>query len=165
LLSLRLPRSPRNHSERMDSMPNPAFTIRELEERDLPELARIMAEGFPRHSRAFWENCLRLIKQRDRAPGTPQYGYGIEADGLKGAALALGSLHGPPDSPQTIVNISSWTVRPLEPPAVRSACPRSSIPSVASLQPSIHASAIEARMFPRLSNTGEPKRTRLATFS
>jgi hypothetical protein len=103
----------------MDSMPNPAFTIRELEERDLPELAQIMAEGFPRHSRAFWENCLRLIKQRDRAPGTPQYGYGIEADGLKGAALALGSLHGPPDSPQTIVNISSWTVRPSHrgPPA------------------------------------------------
>jgi hypothetical protein len=93
------------------NVPNPAFTIRELEERDLPELAQIMAEGFPRHSWAFWENCLRLIKNRDRAPGTQQYGYGIEADGLKGAALALGSLHGPADSPQTIVNLSSWTVR------------------------------------------------------
>jgi hypothetical protein len=93
-------------------LPNRAFTIRELEERDLPKLAQIMADGFPRHSLAFWENCLRLIKNRDRAPGTPQYGYGIEADGLKGAALALGSLHGPADSPQTIVNISSWTVLP-----------------------------------------------------
>jgi hypothetical protein len=100
-------------------MSDQAFTIRELEEPDLPELAQILAEGFPRLSRAYWDNCLRIIRDRDRAPGTPQFGYGIEADGLKGAALALGSLHGPADSPQTIVNISSWTVRPSHrgPPA------------------------------------------------
>ena len=89
---------------------NPAFTIRELEERDLPELSKILAEGFPHHSRAFWENCLRTSKNREPAPGTQQYGYGIEADGLKGAVLTLGSLHGP--ARQTVVNISSWTVRP-----------------------------------------------------
>jgi hypothetical protein len=35
-------------SMKSDDMPNPAFTIRELEERDLPELAQIMVEGFPR---------------------------------------------------------------------------------------------------------------------
>src|SRR2546430_4389697 len=93
-------------------MHNRAFTIRELEERDLPELAQIMLEGFPRHPQAFWEDSLRLIKNRVRAPGTQQYGYGIEADGLKGAVLTLGSLHGPADCPQKIVNISSWTVRP-----------------------------------------------------
>lgn len=93
-------------------MPNRAFTIRELEERDLPELAQLMLEGFPRHPRAFWENSLRRIRNRVRAPGTPQYGYGIEEHGLQGAVLTLGSVHGPTDSPQTIVNISSWTVRP-----------------------------------------------------
>jgi hypothetical protein len=78
-----------------------------------------MTEGFPRHPFSFWENCLRHIKNRERAPGTQQYGYGIEADGLKGAVLTLGSLHGPTDSPQKIVNISSWTVRPSHrgPPA------------------------------------------------
>jgi hypothetical protein len=100
-------------------MPDHDFTIRELEERDLPELAKILAEGFPRLSQAYWESCLRAIQNRDRAPGTPQFGYGIEANGLQGAALALGSMHGPADSPQTIVNISSWTVRPSHrgPPA------------------------------------------------
>lgn len=93
-------------------MHNRAFTIRELEERDLPELTQLMLEGFPRHPRAFWEDSLRRIKNRVRAPGTQEYGYGIEEDGLQGAVLTLGSLHGPADSPQTIVNISSWTVRP-----------------------------------------------------
>jgi hypothetical protein len=93
------------------NMPDYAFTIRELENRDLPEVAQILANGFPRLSNAYWQNCLRIIKSRDRSPGTPQFGYGIEADGLQGVILAFGSLHGPADSPQTIVNLSSWTVR------------------------------------------------------
>jgi hypothetical protein len=100
-------------------MPDDTFAIRELEDRDLPALARILAEGFRRHSLGFWEDRLRLIADRDRAPGTQKYGYGIEANGLQGAALTLGSLHGSPESPQTVVNISSWTVRPSHrgPPA------------------------------------------------
>lgn len=95
------------------------FIIRELEGSDLPQVADILAEGFPRVPRTYWERCLRIIRDRDRAPGTPQIGYGIEDKGLTGVVLALGSLHGPPDNRQTIVNISSWTVRPTHrgPPA------------------------------------------------
>ena len=88
------------------------FTIRELEKSDLLEATQVLAEGFPRASRDYWERCLSIIGDRERPPGTPQFGYGIEDGGLMGVALALGSLHGPPDNPQTIVNISSWTVRP-----------------------------------------------------
>ena len=91
-------------------MPDPAFTIRELEERDLSEAVQVLAEGFPRLSRTYWESCLRIIKDRNRIPGTPQFGYGIEDGGLQGVVLALGSLHGP-DNRHTIVNLSSWTVR------------------------------------------------------
>lgn len=100
-------------------MPNSAFTIRELEEQDLAELAQIMSEGFPRHPLAYWQNRMQTLTNRVCAPGTQRYGYGIEADGLKGAILTIGSLHGPSDSPQKIVNISSWTVRPSHrgPPA------------------------------------------------
>jgi hypothetical protein len=77
-------------------MPNPAFAIRELEERDLPELTQIMVEGFPRHPRPFWEDCLQHLKNRVRAPGTQQYGYGIEADGLKGRYWRLDCCTGRP---------------------------------------------------------------------
>jgi hypothetical protein len=44
------------------NMPDYAFTIRELENRDLPEVAQILANGFPRLSNAYWQNCLRIIK-------------------------------------------------------------------------------------------------------
>lgn len=93
-------------------MSEPTYVIRELEDADLDQLAALLAEGFSRHSPDFWKESLARLRSRKPAPGTPQYGYGIDDGGLQGAALALGSLHGPPESPQTIVNISSWTVRP-----------------------------------------------------
>lgn len=93
-------------------MSESAYVIREIEDADLGHLAGLLAEGFDRHSVAFWEECLEKLRLREPAPGTPRYGYGIDDGGLQGAALALGSLHGPSESPQTIVNISSWTVRP-----------------------------------------------------
>ena len=88
------------------------LAIRELEPDDLPEMANILAEGFPRHSLAFWQSRLAGMARREYAPNTPLFGYGIDDDGLQGVALTFGSLHGPPEARQTIVNISSWTVRP-----------------------------------------------------
>jgi hypothetical protein len=88
------------------------YAIRELEHSDLPEMARILAEGFPRHSLECWQARLRTLAQRDPAPGTPLFGYGLDVDGLQGVGLTIGSLHGPPEGRQTIVNGSSWTVRP-----------------------------------------------------
>lgn len=89
-----------------------AFTIRQLEHADLPEVAKILAEGFPRQSLAFWQDQLRKMAQRQPAPGTPLFGYGLDIGGLQGVILTFGSLHGPAEARQTIVNISSWTVRP-----------------------------------------------------
>ncbi len=88
------------------------YAIRELEPSDLPETARILAEGFPRHSLDRWRNRLQVLAQRNPAPGTPLFGYGLDVDGLQGVGLTIGSLHGPPETRQTIVNGSSWTVRP-----------------------------------------------------
>jgi hypothetical protein len=90
------------------------FSIRELEHADVPQMVQILAEGFPRHSLAFWQDRLSGMKQRQRAPGTPLFGYGIEEGGLKGVVLTFGSLHGPAEARQTIINISSWTVRPSQ---------------------------------------------------
>jgi hypothetical protein len=88
------------------------YVIRQLEHSDLSETARILAEGFPRHSLECWQARLRTLAQRDPAPGTPFFGYGLYVDGLQGVGLTIGSLHGPPEARQTIVNGSSWTVRP-----------------------------------------------------
>ena len=88
------------------------FAIRELEHSDLPEAARVLAEGFPRHSLECWQGRLRLLAQRDPAPGTARFGYGLDVDGLQGVGLTIGSLHGPLETRQTIINGSSWTVRP-----------------------------------------------------
>lgn len=93
-------------------MSNYSCTIRELEVADLPAVVRVLAEGFPRVSDRHWDRCLKIIKDRDYPRGTPQFGYGIEDSGLQGVVLTLGSLHGVAESSQTIINISSWTVRP-----------------------------------------------------
>jgi hypothetical protein len=91
-----------------------AFSIRELEHADIPQMVQILAEGFPRHSLALWQARLNGMERRQRAPGTPLFGYGLEDGGLQGVALTFGSLHGPAETRQTIVNISSWTVRPAQ---------------------------------------------------
>jgi hypothetical protein len=86
--------------------------IRELESRDLPDVAEILSEGFPSHSLDVWRRRLRVLAERDPAPGTSRFGYGLDVDGLQGVGLTIGSLHGPPLARQTIVNGASWTVRP-----------------------------------------------------
>ena len=115
-----------SHSSRGSDVPRPAssgdgpgnissarrYVIRELEHSDLPETARLLAEGFPRHSLDCWQNWLQILAQRDPAPGTPRFGYALDVDGLQGVGLTIGSLHGPLEARQTIVNGSSWTVRP-----------------------------------------------------
>jgi hypothetical protein len=87
------------------------LSIRELERRDVPQMAEILAEGFPRRSIAFWQDRLSRMERRQRAPGTPLFGFGLEESGLQGVVLTIGSLHGPAEARQTIVNISSWAVR------------------------------------------------------
>jgi len=86
--------------------------IRQLEHTDLPVVARLLAEGFPRQPLAFWQDRVRAMAQREAPPGTPHFGYGLDVGGLQGVVLTFGSLHGPAETRQTIVNISSWTVRP-----------------------------------------------------
>jgi hypothetical protein len=89
------------------------FAIRALENSDIPDAARVLAEGFPKQSLECWQGRLRTLAQREHAPGTPRLGFGLDVDGgLQGVSLTIGSLHGPREARQTIVNGSSWTVRP-----------------------------------------------------
>ena len=92
--------------------PQSRLAIRELEHSDIPEAARILAEGFPRHSSGRWQDRLRTLAEREPAPGTPLFGYALDVDGLQGVGLIISSLHGPPEARQTVVNGSALAVRP-----------------------------------------------------
>ena len=43
------------------------FVVRQLENSDLPQVANILAEGFPKYSLAFWHNRRHAMAQRERA--------------------------------------------------------------------------------------------------
>lgn len=89
------------------------YSFREIDVSDLPTVATLLTEGFPRRSPEFWSDRLQRLRARDPAPNTPRFGHAIEtADGLQGVALTIGSLHEADIAPLTIINISSWTVRP-----------------------------------------------------
>lgn len=89
------------------------YSFREIETSDLATVATLLTEGFARRSPEFWTDRLQRMRALDPAPNTPRYGYAIETpDGLQGVALTFGSLHEAEIDPLTIINISSWTVRP-----------------------------------------------------
>lgn len=86
--------------------------IRPIRDADLPDVITLMCESFPRRDRAYFEAGLKRLAAREVPEGTETYGYLIDDDGPKGAVLAISSWHGPPDTRQLFVNISTWCVAP-----------------------------------------------------
>jgi len=82
--------------------------IREIDAADLPEVISLLREGFPRRSRAHWENAFQHLQRRPQVSGFPRFGYAIEAGGLQGVMLLLTSELGN----GIRSNLSSWYVRP-----------------------------------------------------
>jgi len=86
--------------------------IRQIGERDLPQVATLLTESFPRRSRSYWETGLAKLGARPSLPGRPRYGYVIDDDGIRGVLLAISSRHGKEGEEMTMTNISSWCVAP-----------------------------------------------------
>ena len=74
------------------------FVVRQLEDSKFQKKSEILAEGFPKYSLAFWHNRRQAMAQRERAPGTPAFGYGFDVGGLQGVILTFGSSQRPPSS-------------------------------------------------------------------
>jgi hypothetical protein len=87
--------------------------IRHIKRADLPEVAKLLTEGFPLRSRAYWEAGLARLAERITPKGFEQYGFVVERGGLTGVILTISSDHQTPDGPRVYTNISSWTVGPL----------------------------------------------------
>ena len=86
--------------------------IRQIGERDLPQVASLLTESFPRRSRSYWETGLAKLGARPSLPGRPRYGYVIDDDGIRGVVLTISSRHGKEAKEMTLTNISSWCVAP-----------------------------------------------------
>ncbi len=98
---------------RPSARPVPDYEIRELDDKDIPEIVGLLAEGFPRRTRGYWQAGLRQLADRDRPASTEKYGYGLASDdGLQGVVLTIPSIHAGPAGPLVLVNISSWYARP-----------------------------------------------------
>jgi hypothetical protein len=83
--------------------------IREIENSDLETVLDLLAEGFPRRSRAYWRFGLDHLRRRPKIGKFPRYGYLLDAHGPQGLILLITS-EGP--GLESRSNLSSWYVRP-----------------------------------------------------
>jgi hypothetical protein len=92
---------------------NGAFEIRNIDDRDLPNVVSLLCEGFPRRTAAYWWAALKRLGERERPANSEKYGYTLTTgDVLSGIALTIPSIHIGASGLQQFVNISSWYVRP-----------------------------------------------------
>ena len=88
----------------------PDDPIRPLEPDDIPAACRLMAESFPRRDVAYFERGFERLAAAPEVPGCERYGHVIDDGGIRGAVLAIPSLHDYGDRTQPFVNISTWCV-------------------------------------------------------
>ena len=78
---------------------------------DLPGVADLLCQGFPRRTRAYWTSGLARLAQLAPLDGLPRFGWLLEASGRPvGVCLLISSR--PPDDPSAGIrsNVSSWYV-------------------------------------------------------
>jgi hypothetical protein len=89
----------------------PLVACREIVETDLPEVASLLAEGFPRRSLDYWRQGLARLALHGWSGGQPRFGFILTAGGVAVGVLLL--IHAATrDQTGTRANISSWYVRP-----------------------------------------------------
>lgn len=120
-----------------------AFEIREIVDDDLPQVVRLLCEGFTERTPEYWQTGLGKIANRERPADTEKYGYVLVADdALRGVILTISSVHEDGSEKQTVINVGSWYVQPpfRGPPARElygHACGRDGI-TYTNLSPALH---------------------------
>lgn len=80
---------------------------RQIGDTDLDELARLLAQGFPATSNAYWTTGFARWRAMPVVDGVPRFGYALESgQRLVGALLMLSSRR----DDTIIINVSSWYV-------------------------------------------------------
>ncbi len=96
-------------------MPAVHSTIRcrQIADADFDAVAALLARGFPRNDRQFWQRALAQLARREPPAGLPKYGYLLESGGATvGALLMICSAMSSGDKLFYRCNLSSWYVEP-----------------------------------------------------
>ena len=89
-----------------DGLPN--VVCRQISEADLPQIAKLLAFGFPRRNLSWWRSGLARLALHSPPDGYPRFGYMLEAEGRSvGVHLLICSAQ--PSGARC--NASSWFVR------------------------------------------------------
>jgi hypothetical protein len=80
-------------------------------EADQPAVIDLLARGFPKRGRAYWERALTVLSDRDVPAACPRYGFVLVADArVVGVILLIFSERFDDDEPRC--HVSSWYVEP-----------------------------------------------------
>jgi hypothetical protein len=90
----------------------PAVRVREIEARDLGNVAALLGRGFERPS-AYYATALMRLNRHPTPVGCPKFGYLMEVDAkIVGAILLIFSTRDCEGSDQLWCNVTSWYVEP-----------------------------------------------------
>jgi len=68
----------------------PEICSREIVSSDIPDIADLLARGFPKRNRQFWVDALENLARHQPPPGFPKYGHVMESSGAPvGAILTI----------------------------------------------------------------------------
>ncbi len=93
--------------------PHPAVRCRAIESADHDALVALLDRGFPDQGRAHWERAFARLAAHRTPPGTPVFGYLLEAAGAPvGVILTIFSEIPCAEGAMQRVNLASWYVEP-----------------------------------------------------
>ena len=93
--------------------PYPRLRARVIGEADIGSVAALLARGFRRRSRYYWEQALSRLGRHPTPAGFPKFGYLLEADGAPvGVILLIFSAFQDGGLSTVRCNVSSWYVEP-----------------------------------------------------
>jgi hypothetical protein len=91
----------------------PRVLCREIQERELDEVADLLGRGFPLRSRAYWVRALERLKAYSGPAGYPKFGYLLQGgERIAGVLLMIHARTPGSASTETRCNLSSWYVEP-----------------------------------------------------
>jgi hypothetical protein len=93
--------------------PMPGIRCRQIEQGDIPAVAKLLTQGFPNRNEQFWEHALGQLTRHEPPRHLPKYGYLLETnDAVVGAILMICSAMRTGDGLAPRCNLSSWYVDP-----------------------------------------------------
>jgi hypothetical protein len=104
---------PQSRSVSMSLPGASTIRARQIRASDVPDVADLLASGFPDRPRDFWLQVLERLTEHAPPAGLPKYGYMLESDGSAvGAILLIFSTLRGGDTMTVRCNVSSWFVAP-----------------------------------------------------